>query len=197
MGRLANIDHGHGLASLFTPDMRCLVVINSAKPINNLSELKGKAISFANSASIVAITAIRMLSGQGIRLGTEVTLSPVLGEDSIAGKLLREDVVAAFMSMGEYRAIPEAQRAQLTIFSTYQEIPAFVVSKPADLRNRQNSAALADFELLKKDCAEFNKAPEAKLFQQSSGFSGMQLVRTEDLARMDIFVEDTRRLMLG
>jgi phosphonate transport system substrate-binding protein len=194
MGRLANVDHGHGVVGLFTPDMKCLMVTLTSRPLANVQELKGQSISFANSASIVAIAGIRWLGSQQLKVGSDVTVAPVFGDDSIANKLTRGDVRAAFMSMGEFRSIPEEVRKTFSIHTTFLEVPAFMVMKPTDMRLKA-PAALADFEVLRKEWSEFPKTAEAKTYASLTGTTGVIIPKSEDLARLDGYIDDTRRLV--
>lgn len=99
----------------------------------------------------------------------------------------RGDAVAAMLSGGEFRAIPDAVKAQLQTLTSFAEVPGFVVMASPRM-------PAAEVQRLKAQLLAFSSgSDEGKAFFASSGFTALREVAPGVLESMDPFVEATRK----
>jgi phosphonate transport system substrate-binding protein len=127
IARLAELDAGWQALAVLQPDTEGLLVHAAQRPLRDLQDLRGQRLALANPASLVALHGMAWLAQQGLQSGRDFTQVAVPTDDSVAGPLLGGDCVAAVLSGGELRAVPEAQRVQLVRAARFAEVPSFVL----------------------------------------------------------------------
>ena len=93
------------------------------------------------------------------------------------------------LSGGEFRAIPEALRAQIQVLTTFTEVPGFVVMASPRLAPAE---ALGIKELLLQFAT---RSDEGKAFLAATGFSGMREPAPGLMESMEPYVGPTRKLL--
>lgn len=187
LGRLLQVDGKASALAIYEPTIPCLLVslVKNAPPV---SALRGKKLALSNPQSLVAMRGLQWLKSQGLNVNTDFTVVHARNDDSLGSLLTTGEAPLAMMSMGEYRAIGEATRAQLQIVTIFDQVPGFFVMAKAGLSEDAR-------EKLKKGMLNFLATAEGKQFSAQAGIKHIRDITAEDLAALDPHVEATRAFM--
>ena len=189
LARLAQLDRGYVPLLSYAPAIKGMVVCASAKPIKTVAELRGQSLALSNPQSLVTLRGMQWLAENGLQRDRDFKTVNTPTDDSVGNVVVRGDAVAAMLSGGEYRAIPDAVKAQLQVLTTFAEVAGFVVMASPRLTAVQARA-------IKDHLQSFAAgSDEGKAFFASSGFSGMGEPAAGLMESMDTYVEPTRRVM--
>jgi phosphonate transport system substrate-binding protein len=189
LARLAQLDRGYAPLLSYAPTIKGMVVCASAKPIKTAAELRGQTLALSNPQSLVTLRGMQWLAENGLQRDKDFVTVNTPTDDSVGNVVVRGDAIAAMLSGGEYRAIPDAIKAQLQIVTTFAEVAGFVVMASPRLSAAQARA-------IKDHLQSFAAgSDEGKAFFASSGFTGMREPEAGLMESMDPYVEPTRRVM--
>jgi phosphonate transport system substrate-binding protein len=189
LARLAQLDRGYAPLLSYAPGIKGMVVCASAKPIKTIAELRGQTLALSNPQSLLTLRGMQWLAENGLQRDTDFKTVNTPTDDSVGSVVVRGDAIAAMLSGGEYRAIPDAIKAQLQVLTTFAEVAGFVVMASPRLSAAQARA-------IKDHLQSFAAASdEGKAFFASSGFTGMREPAPGLMESMDPYVEPTRRVM--
>lgn len=189
LARLAQLDRGYAPLLSYAPTIKGLVVCASAKPIKTVSELRGQTLALSNPQSLVTLRGMQWLAENGLQRDKDFKTVNTPTDDSVGNVVVRGDAIAAMLSGGEYRAIPDAIKAQLQVLTTFAEVAGFVVMASPKLSAVQARA-------IKDHLQNFAAgSDEGKAFFASSGFTGMREPTSGLLESLDPYVEATRKVM--
>jgi phosphonate transport system substrate-binding protein len=189
LARVAQLDRGYAPLLSYAPAIKGMVICASSKPIKTVAELRGQTLALSNPQSLLTLRGMQWLAENGLQRGTDFKTINSPTDDSVGNVVVRGDAIAAMLSGGEYRAIPDAVKAQLQILTTFAEVAGFVV-----LANPKFSAAEA--RAIKDHLQNFAAgSDEGKAFFASSGFTGMREPAAGLLESMDPYLEATRKVM--
>jgi phosphonate transport system substrate-binding protein len=189
LARVAQLDRGYAPLLSYSPAIKGMVICASSKPIKTVAELRGQTLALSNPQSLLTLRGMQWLAENGLQRGTDFKTINSPTDDSVGNVVVRGDAIAAMLSGGEYRAIPDAVKAQLQILTTFAEVAGFVV-----LANPKFSAAEA--RAIKDHLQNFAAgSDEGKAFFASSGFTGMREPAAGLLESMDPYLEATRKVM--
>jgi phosphonate transport system substrate-binding protein len=189
LARLAQIDRGLVPLVSYVPDIKGLLVCAAAKPIQQLSDLRGQTLVLSNPQSLVSLRGLQWLAENGLQQGKDFRTSRTPTDDSVGSVVLRGDAIAAMLSGGEFRALPEPIKAQLQLINTFAEVPGFVAMASPKM-------AAADVVSLRAKLLQFaQSSDEGKAFFAATGFSGMREVPAQLMESLDPYVAATRRLL--
>jgi phosphonate transport system substrate-binding protein len=191
MARVAQLDKGYVPLLTYAPDIKGLLAFANARPIKSTAELSGQTLVMSNPQSLLALRGLRWLAENGLVPGRDFKTINIPTDDSVGNVLVRGEARAALLSGGEFRAIPEALRTQITVLTTFAEVPGFVV-----LANPRMPAA--ERQALQAQWLAFGAgSEEGKAFFAASGFTGIREVPAGLMESMDAYVESTRRVLAG
>lgn len=189
LARLAQIERGYVPLLAYAPRIKGLLVVSKAHPIAGLGELSGQTVVLSNPQSLVTLRAMQWLADNGLHAQRQFTTIKTPTDDSVGNVLLRGDAIAAIASGGEFRTIPEALRAQLSVHTVFAEVAGFVVLASPQLAAR-------DAQALKQRLQQFAAGTaEGKAFFEATGFTTIQELEPGAMEAMDVYVESTRRLL--
>lgn len=188
--RLAQIEAGYVPMVCYEPPISGLVIMAKDRPLRSIQDLRGGALAFANPQSLVALRGFQWLADQGLRRGNDFSVAQTRTEDSLGQMLLTGGATAAILSGGEFRQIPEEQRARLAVFTVFAEVPSLALLTHPRLPPAEAAA-------LRAQMLTFPDAPEGKQFFSVSGFRGLREISPADLKALDPYLEETRRMLLG
>jgi phosphonate transport system substrate-binding protein len=189
LARLAQLDRGYVPLLSYAPMIKGMLVYASARPIKLVAELRGQTLALSNPQSLVTVRGMQWLNENGLQRDQDFRTVNTPTDDSVGSVVVRGDAIAAMLSGGEYRAIPDAIKAQLQVLTTFAEVAGFVV-----MANPRLSAVEA--RAIKDHLQGFAAgSDEGKAFFASSGFSGMREPAAGLMESMDPYVEATRRVM--
>jgi phosphonate transport system substrate-binding protein len=188
MARVAQIDTGYLPLVTYTPQIKGLVVFAKRRPMNSIAELRGQCLALSNPQSLVTLRGMQWLAEQGLRRNADFQTLDTPTDDSVGNLVVRGECVAAMLSGGEFRAIPEDVRSQLQVLVNFADVPGFIVAASPRL-------APAPVLSLKQALLDFGAgSDEGKAFFAATGFAAMVEVSAPLLEALDTYSADTRRL---
>lgn len=189
LGRMAQVDSRWVPVAQYEPGIPALLVASAQRDIP-IAELRGKALALGNPQSLVALVGLRWLSGQGLVQGRDFKVVTTPNDDSLGAVIMGGEAPFAIMSMGEFKAKPEALRQSLRIVNQFAVLPGFWVMLNPD-------TALADQQKMGATLKALPASDAGKRFFALSGFTNIRPVVESELAELDAFVDTTRRALLG
>ncbi len=190
LGRLAQKDSQWEPLASYEPLIPALLVGSAANAESSVQaavqQLRGKSLALANPQSLVALVGLKWLADQGLRQDQDFKVVQVANDDSLGTLLLNGEAPLAMMSMGEFRAKPEAMRKSLRVVTEMARLPGFLV-----MANPQMPAA--DKERLKALVLAFPGSEEGQRFFALTGLTGIKPAEEKDLKFLDAFNDVTRR----
>ena len=190
LARLAQIDRGYRPLLSYAPNIKGMLVSASSRPVRGVADLIGQTLVLSNPQSLVTLRGMQWLAEHGLQRDRDFKTIDTPTEDSVGSVVARGDALAAMVSGGEYRAIPEAIRAQLQPVTTFTEVPGFVVMASPRLPPAQTRA-------IKEHLLNFaNSSEEGKAFFAGTGFTGIRDAAAGLMESMDPYVEATRKGLL-
>lgn len=189
LARIAQVDRGFVPLLSYAPGIKAMVICAISKPIKSLADLRGQALALSNPQSLVSLRGLQWLAENGLQRDKDFKTINTPTDDSVGSVVVRGDAIAAMLSGGEYRAIPDAIRARLQVFSIFAEVPGFVVMASPKL-------SAADVRAIKENLLRFAAgSDEGKAFFASSGFMAIHEPEAGLMESMDPFAEPTRRML--
>jgi phosphonate transport system substrate-binding protein len=189
MARVAQVDRGFVPLLSYAPDIKGMIVSAISKPIKSVAELRGQTLVLSNPQSLITLRGMQWLAENGLQRDKDFKTLNTPTDDSVGSVVVRGDAIAAMLSGGEYRAIPDAIKSQLQVLSTFAEVAGFVVMASPKL-------PAADARAVKEQLLRFAAgSDEGKAFFASSGFTAMREPAAGLMESMDPFVETTRRIL--
>ncbi len=189
MARVAQLDSGYVPLVAYAPQIKGLIAVAKAAPMRSIADLKGGRLALSNAQSLVTLRGMQWLAEQGLKRDVDFRTVPTPNDDSVGNLVLRGECIAAMVSGGEFRAIPEELRERLQLFTTFAEVPSFIVAASPRLGG---TAAAAQMQQLLLDFAR--DSDEGRAFFAASGFTGMVAATPAALQSLDVYAADTRRL---
>jgi phosphonate transport system substrate-binding protein len=189
LARVAQVDRGYVPMLVYAPQIKGMVAYPTSRPLKDLADLGGKTLVLSNHQSLVALRGMQWLAEKGLQRDRDFKTINTPTDDSVGNVVVRGDAAAAMLSGGEFRAIPDAIRAQLTVMTTFAEVPGFVVLASPKL-------APADARAVKEHLQRFGSASdEGKGFFASTGFTQIREPAPGMMESMDGFVDATRKVL--
>lgn len=189
LARVAQLDGGYQPLLLYAPAIKGMVIYPSTRPIKSVTELAGQTLALSNPQSLVTLRGMRWLAENGLQRDRDFKTINTRTDDSVGNVVVRGDAVAAMLSGGEFRAIPEATRTQLTALTTFAEVPGFILMASPRMGAEETRA-------LKNHLLAFaGGSDEGKAFFAATGFSGMREPAAGLMESMDAYAEATRRVL--
>ena len=190
LGRVAQVDSNWHPLAIYDPKIPAILVALADNPNASVTQLRGKSVALANPQSLVALAGLEWLAGQGLRLGADFKTVTAANDDSLGAVLRTGEAPLAIMSMGEFRAKPEAMRNTLRIVTEIAKLPGFLVMANPGL-------PAAELQRLKTLILAFPQTEEGKKFFALSGFANIRDVGEPELKTLDAFNDVTRKGLAG
>jgi phosphonate transport system substrate-binding protein len=189
LARLAQLDAGYTPLLSYAPRMKGLLVFAAARPIQSVAELRGQNLAFSNPQSLVAVRGMQWLAENGLQRDRDFKTVRTPADDSVGSVVIRGDAIAAMLSGGEFRAMPEAVRAPLQVLLTFAEVPGFLVMASPKL-------GAAETRSIKERLLAFGAgSDEGKAFFASTGITALEEPAPGLMESLDAYVAQTRQLM--
>lgn len=190
LGRVAQVDSNWQPLAIYDPKIPAILVAMADNPNPSVAQLRGKALALANPQSLVALAGLEWLGGQGLRQGADFKTVTAANDDSLGAVLRTGEAPLAIMSLGEFRAKPEAMRNTLRIVTEIAKLPGFLVMANPGL-------PAAELQRLKTLILTFPQTEEGKKFFALSGFANIRDVGEPELKTLDAFNDVTRKGLAG
>ena len=190
LGRVAQADSNWQPLAIYDPKIPAILVAMADNPNPSVAQLRGKSLALANPQSLVALAGLEWLGGQGLRQGADFKTVTAANDDSLGAVLRTGEAPLAIMSMGEFRAKPEAMRNTLRVVTEIAKLPGFLVMANPGL-------PAAELKRLKTLILAFPQTDEGKKFFALSGFANIREVTEPELKTLDAFNDSTRQGLGG
>ena len=185
LGRVAQIDSKWEPLAMYEPRIPALLVAMDSNTDSSPAQLRGKSLAMANPQSLVALAGLEWLNSQGLKNGRDFKTVLTANDDSLGAVLRSGEAPLAIMSMGEFRAKPEAVRKTLRIVTEIAKLPGFLVMANPEL-------TAGDRQRLKSLVLAFPKTEDGARFFGLSGFANIREVGEADLKSLDPYLDQTR-----
>ena len=190
LGRVAQVDSNWHPLAIYDPKIPAILVALADNANASVAQLRGKSLALANPQSLVALAGLEWLGGQGLRQGADFKTVTAANDDSLGAVLRTGEAPLAIMSMGEFRAKPEAMRNTLRVVTEIAKLPGFLVMANPGL-------PAAELKRLKTLILAFPQTDEGKKFFALSGFANIREVTEPELKTLDAFNDITRQGLGG
>ena len=190
LGRLAQIDGGWEVLSVYEPPIPALLVALKTNSNSQPDQLKGKSLALANPQSLVALAGLQWLKSQGLQLNSDFKTALAANEDSLGTLLKTGEAPLAIMSQGEFNAKTPELKQILRVVSTFAQIPGFFVMANPKISQGERAS-------LKTAFLNFQKTSEWSGFSDLTGVKGVREASRADFAFIDPFVDTTRNALTG
>lgn len=190
LGRVAQVDSNWHPLAIYDPKIPAILVALADNANASVTQLRGKSLALANPQSLVALAGLEWLGVQGLRHGADFKTVTAANDDSLGAVLRTGEAPLAIMSMGEFRAKPEAMRNTLRIVTEIAKLPGFLVMANPGL-------PAAELKRLKTLILAFPQTDEGKKFFALSGFANIREVTEPELKTLDAFNDITRQGLGG
>ena len=187
--RLVQLERGYMPLLVYVPDIKGLIVFASSRPIKGIADLRGQTLVLSNPQSLVTLRGLQWMADNDLQKDKDYKTINTPADDSVGNVVVRGDAIAAMVSGGEFRAIPDGTKAQLQILTAFAEVPGFVVMASPTLKP-------TDQQAIKSLLLQFAKnSGTDHLGFGATGFSGLREVPPGLMESMDPYVAVTRRLL--
>ena len=188
LARIAELDKTWLPLAVFEPGILGVLVRSKANPPAGVAALKSKRLALSNPQSLVALRGFEWLAERGLKLGVDYTTVVLRNDDSLYMALGDGSIPYAIMSMGEFRAMPEAARDKLEVETEFARVVGFVVMAAPDAPN------LPADRLAKLRAAlhSFMATPGGASFTELTGVRAIRPLQARELASVDAYLEATR-----
>ncbi len=190
LGRVAQVDSNWHPLAIYDPKIPAILVALADNANASVTQLRGKFLALANPQSLVALAGLEWLGVQGLRHGADFKTVTAANDDSLGAVLRTGEAPLAIMSMGEFRAKPEAMRNTLRVVTEIAKLPGFLVMANPGL-------PAAEVKRLKTLILAFPQRDEGKKFFALSGFANIREVTEPELKTLDSFNDITRQGLGG
>lgn len=189
LARVAELERGLVPLLTYEPMIKGMIICAKARPLKNVAGLQGGTLALSNRQSLVTLRGYQWLAGQGLTRHRDFATINTPTDDSVGNVVLQGDAIAAMLSGGEYRAIPDALKEQLQVVTTFAEVPGFVMLASARLGATRSAE-------LKQALLHFAEAtPEGAAFFAATGFSAIRELPAGLMASMDQYVSLTKAVL--
>ena len=187
--RLAQVDRGYIPMLVYVPDIKGMIAFASGRPIKGIADLRGQTLVLSNPQSLVTLRGLQWLADNGLQKDRDFQTINTPTDDSVGNVVVRGDAIAAMLSGGEFRAIPDGTKTQLQILTTFAEVPGFVVMANPALKP-------IDQQAIKSLLMQFAKGSgDGKPGFGATGFSDVRELPSGLMESMDPFMAATRKLL--
>jgi phosphonate transport system substrate-binding protein len=189
IARVAQLERGFIPLVMYEPPIKGLIACAKARPLKGIADLSGQTLVLSNPKSLVTLRGFQWLEEKGLVRGRHFATINTPTDDSVGNVVLHGDAIAAMLSGGEYRAIPEAIKDQIQVVTTFAEVPGFVV-----LANPRLAPEL--IQSMQQELLHFSsEAPEGKAFFAATGFTAMRELPAGMMASMDTYLGATKAML--
>lgn len=187
--RVAQADRNMVPLGMYEPRINALFVVPIETTITHARDARNKAIAFANPTSLVAMFGQQWLRGQNMEPGKDYEIRAARTDMGVGRALLTGEAVAAVMSNGEFRSIPQNESTRLKILESFATIPNFVIVAHSRL-GRDRQAALRGHLR-----AFFDDREDGAAFANATSLKGIVEADEVQLRELDAHTAATRQLM--
>ncbi len=186
--RIAQLDAGFLPLAHFMPDHDALLILDAARPLQRISDLRGRNLAVIDRLAITVTAALAYLEEQGLVAGRDYRVVEHRTHASVAHAVSSGLAAAGVTTtQGLLQMAPE-QRERIQVHKHIADIPAFVMlARPGMERARVDR--LRDWLLA------FPGEASGRVFLAQIGYGEIRPVTEAVMRRSDPYVAATRRAM--
>ena len=189
LARVGQLDGGLVPIAIYEPRIRALMIGAKEGGIKSAKDLKGKVVVYQNPQSLVAMHARQWLQKQDLQAERDFEVKTARTDIGVGRMILTGEAAGAFMSNGEFRAIPAADAERLVIVEQIVDFPNFVVLAHPRLGATVIQTLRSQFQAFASDSVD------GAAFTKATGVVKIVDADARQMAELDPFVEQTRRAM--
>ena len=189
LARVGQLDGGMVPIAIYEPRIRALMIGAKEGGIKSAKDLKSKAVVYQNPQSLVAMHARQWLQKQDLQAERDFEVKAARTDIGVGRMILTGEAAGAFMSNGEFRAIPAADAERLVIVEQIVDFPNFVVLAHPRLGATVIQTLRSQFQAFASDSVD------GAAFTKATGVVKIVDADARQMAELDPFVEQTRRAM--
>ncbi|MEK6664370.1 MAG: phosphate/phosphite/phosphonate ABC transporter substrate-binding protein [Pseudomonadota bacterium] len=188
LARLAQREAGYIPLTMYTRELRGVVVVAKASPIQTLQDLKGKRVATPNKIALVSIVGSQLLRDNGLVNDANISIHDVGSHSNAVLAVQRNEAEAAITENAALQQMPDALRNSVRLIAQTQRLPhVMFLAHP-----RLGQAGVARVrELL----LQFANTTEGRAFLKSNGFEGMRPVDEADMKSIDPLIKELKRIL--
>ncbi|MCS6810466.1 MAG: phosphate/phosphite/phosphonate ABC transporter substrate-binding protein [Tepidimonas sp.] len=189
LGRIAEREQGYLPLARPLTDLEPLLVVLRDSPLREVRELRGKVVTTSDPMATLTLAARRYLAEAGLPPGPAVTVRAMGTHANSLAALVHGESAAAVVSVTALKQIggdwPERVR-----------VLARVPPTPPLLYMAHRRLGAPTIERLQRQMLRFgNETPEGQELFRRLGHDGLRPITAADLAALDPFVADVKRLL--
>lgn len=188
-GRISEREHGYLPLARPLTDLEPLLVVPKDSPLTHEGELKGRVVTTSDPLANLTLAARRHFAEIGLTPGKDVTIRPMGSHANSLAALVHGESAAAIVSVTALKQLGGDWSERVRILVRLKPTPPLLylahqrLGETAIARLRQNLFAFA------------NETAEGRAFFQRLGHNGLKPISAADLAALDPFVDDLKRLL--
>lgn len=188
-GRIAEREQGYRPLARPLTDLEPLLVVPKEARLQSVAELKGKTVTTSDRLANLTLAARRFLAAQGVLPERDVTIRPMGSHANSLAALLHGESAAAIVSVTALKQMGGDFGERLRILARIPPLPPLLYLAHQHL----GEAAIA--RLAERLFHFANETEAGRAFSGRLGHGGLKPISAADLAALDPFVEDLRRLL--
>ena len=186
LARLAQREGGYIPLTIFTRELRGVVVVGKTSPYQTLADLNGKCITMPTKIALVSIVGTQLLRDNGLSNETGTLLKDVGSHSNAVLAVQRNECDAALTESLALQQLPEELRNSVRVIAQTQRLPHVMFL--AHARWGQAGA-----EQVRDLLLQFPLSVEGRAFLKTSGFEGMRVVDEADMKSVDPIIKELKR----
>ncbi|MCX7898394.1 MAG: phosphate/phosphite/phosphonate ABC transporter substrate-binding protein [Rhodocyclaceae bacterium] len=188
-GRISEREHGYAPLARPLTDLEPLLVVMRDSPLSDVRELRGKVVTTSDALANLSLAARRYFAEIGMPPGREITIKPMGSHANSLAALAHGDSAAAIVSVTTLKQIGGDWNERVRVLVRLRPTPPLLYLAHRRLGEERIAR-------LQQNLFRFaNETPEGKAFFQALGHDGLKPVTAADLAALDPFVDDLKRMM--
>ncbi|WP_126447057.1 phosphate/phosphite/phosphonate ABC transporter substrate-binding protein [Sulfuricystis multivorans] len=168
--------------------LRIYLVVAQGGTIRQLTDLRGKMVATIDPLTVTAQVTAALLQGNGLEPGRDVMLRTEKTPFNAVQAVALGEVAAAACPDVAWPDLPDELRSRLQIIYRSEGLPGgMLMMRPA--------ADLPTPEAIRKAIFDFDASTAGRIFAKESGQLGFDLPDMQQLAVLERFLPETRRVM--
>lgn len=188
MGRLAQLKAGYVPLLQYAGNLQLFLVGAQGGAVRDIADLRGKTIAFPDRLALATMRGKRWLKSHGLTQGQDYRLLETPSHANAILALSRRDSQAALTSRAFFAQLPEKTKSGFRVVAVSGQGPHLMfLANP-----RLSPGMIHQIQTVLITFA--NTSPEGKLFR-TAGQTGLEMVRENDLKRMDPYARELSALL--
>lgn len=186
--RMAQLDAGFQPLTHFMPDHDALLVLDAARPLQHMNELRGRNLAVIDKLAITVMPTLAYLEGHGLKAGRDFRVVEHRTHASVAHAVATGLAAAGVTTTQGLLQAPLEHRQRMVVHKHFTGIPAFVMlARPGMERT--------DVERLRDWLLAFQADATGRAFLTQIGYGEIRPATSAVMRRSDPYVAATRKAM--